>query len=533
MFTMNFIRDSLTRPTANVGKRWRAPSDQAPQTIHRCWSLRSLSQRNGGLKTPEKSDAAEREVRGAMYQRLEQMTEDGLEAGGKSAEKAISQSGFDEELRKKLEDRIAAANPRSDFQQAFSQSEMTSAAGMGTRSIAGAQAWTGDEAVEDTALRMLTDTHKSKRVPMTPAVPAPRTRSPTAKPSSGRRIADARDKSAIYSTMKASGTMTREEREKYFTEVKERFAPGARDLPATLTGLASLANERIEEAIARGQFRNLPRGKKLDVDYNANSPFIDTTEYLMNKMIKKQDIVPPWIEKQQELVTAARVFRARIRNDWKRHAARTIASKGGTLQEQIQRAQEYAAAEAHGQRSVPENGVEQGEVGEHMSQISVSGQLEVALDKKGSPGTVDSGASDTDSAGAASATDMGAAVFRDEIWEKAERAFHHLSIETLNSQTRSYNLIAPQLAQKPYFSLERELNACFRDVAPHVATEIRKRALAPKMQLGASNLGTSAPLLGRFEASKARVHDEDLGKKGYGWRQFWADVWRRDGAGNM
>lgn len=66
----------------------------------------------------------------------------------------------------------------------------------------------------------------------------------------------------------------------------------------------------------------------------------------MNKMIQRQDIVPPWIEKQQELVKAARVFRQRLRNDWKRQAARTIASKGGSLREQMRTAELYALAEA-------------------------------------------------------------------------------------------------------------------------------------------------------------------------------------------
>lgn len=44
----------------------------------------------------------------------------------------------------------------------------------------------------------------------------------------------------------------------------------------------------------------------------------------MNGMIKKQDIVPPWIEKQQEVASAAATFRKRLRHDWKRHVARSV-----------------------------------------------------------------------------------------------------------------------------------------------------------------------------------------------------------------
>jgi hypothetical protein len=40
-------------------------------------------------------------------------------------------------------------------------------------------------------------------------------------------------------------------------ELKERFTPGARAMPNSIRGLAALANERIEDAIARGQFKVL------------------------------------------------------------------------------------------------------------------------------------------------------------------------------------------------------------------------------------------------------------------------------------
>ena len=62
-------------------------------------------------------------------------------------------------------------------------------------------------------------------------------------------------------------------------------------------------------------------------------------------MIKRQDLAPPWIDKQQELLSAVRVFRLRLRNDWKRHASRMMAIRGGSLQEQMARAEENARAE--------------------------------------------------------------------------------------------------------------------------------------------------------------------------------------------
>jgi len=199
---------------------------------------------------------------------------------------------------------------------------------------------------------MLTDAYKPMRGPS--KIPQPRAPAMSVdmrvkkavQKSQGQRLANARDRTSVYALSQDS-TLSEKEREAMRQQLKERFTSGARPMPVTLQGLAALANERIEDAIARGQFKNIARGKGTNVerDYTASSPFLDTTEYFMNKIIQKQEIVPPWIEKQQELVRAAAVFRSRLRADWKRHTARVIASKGGSLDEQVRRAEAYAAAE--------------------------------------------------------------------------------------------------------------------------------------------------------------------------------------------
>ena len=148
---------------------------------------------------------------------------------------------------------------------------------------------------------MLDDSHKKLRhgTPYKPPRPVVNLRpSPKKTISAADRLAAARDKTSIYAISQQSD-MSEKEREKYRKELKEWFSgPAARPMPVSITGLTSLANERIEDAIARGQFKNLPRGKGVNTerDYNANSPFLDTTEYFMNKIIQKQEIVPPWIE---------------------------------------------------------------------------------------------------------------------------------------------------------------------------------------------------------------------------------------------
>lgn len=335
-------------------------------------------------------DGEEREE-GALTRRLREMSEEALERGGHGAIKAVEEAGFSADLKAQLEQRIAAANLRS------SEADLPVSASRHTRDLATGEAWTGTESIHDASLRMLNDAHKPMRLgrpPRAPGVQMPKTVDTGHKRNReqrGVRLANARDRSGIYVSVKTDAEMDAQDREKQLQELKDRFDPNARVIvPGDISGLASLANKRIEDAIARGQFKNIPRGRGMNVerDHNASSPFIDTTEYFMNKIIQKQEIVPPWIEKQQELTAAASKFRSRLRAEWKRHAARMIASKGGSLQDQIRRAEAYAKAELNANPLKKKQEVltvveDDGQ----LSQISLSGELKVTPPPKDSTST--------------------------------------------------------------------------------------------------------------------------------------------------
>lgn len=509
-----------------------------------------------------------------MSRRLGQLSDESLEGGGRGARKAVEEAGFDKDLKRRLEERIASAGFKSQNAAALSEAELDTSgrgAGQGTKGIAAAQPWTGSESAFDTSLRMLTDTHKPMRsAPKIPNPTGPAARLPTrvdtgrsrARGSTGARLASARDRTSIYSTInQANATMSAEEREKYRAELKARFKGvtiGA--APATLQGLASLANERIEDAIARGQFKNIPRGQKVERDQNADNPFLDTTEYFMNKMIKKQDIVPPWIEKQQELISQATKFRSRLRNDWKRHAARTIASRGGSLPSQMRSAREYALAEEI-HNPVAKKKVEKLNTVDsegHVSQITLAGELKATPHQGQEEEHITVTATPLDAANAPTsdsadttvslppvaeaeitATPVSAPLsptqdalvpashpFRDPNWEKTELPYHTLTVKHLNTLTRSYNLQAPALAQKPYFSLARELNSCYAEVAPLVAEEIRSRALAPKPKMNyEANLSKGEKLFDRLGVNdRVRIAEDRRAK--YGFREMWRDMFK-------
>ncbi|KAI6780335.1 uncharacterized protein J7T54_005437 [Emericellopsis cladophorae] len=489
------------------------------------------------------SDDSSRPVAGAMSRRLQEATEEALQTGGRAGRRAVEDAGFDDELKQKLLDKVQDANFRNDFASAFAQADMTPAAGEGTRSIASAQAWTGEETTHDAVLRMLSDAKKplqpglrakfqpppvDMRIRREPVVSAPQ-RVATARERAQHYAGAAAAAAAATATAPKGGSvkdkgLDAEEREALRSEFRERFAPGARAMPNSITGLAALANERIEDAIARGQFKDIPRGRGIERDTRANNPFIDTTEYIMNKMIQRQEIVPPWIEKQQDLVRQADIFRARLRVEWKRHVARTIASKGGSLLEQMSRAELYARAEQV-----------------HNPRLRRVDQIAVAASSTDDPVMVKIRQPVVDDAAAAATGEprqqqqqqqqdlpgeILPAPFRDPEWERTEAGYLQLSIENLNKMTREYNLMAPDLAKKPYFSLPREMASLYADVAPEVAREIQDRATRPRQTisvLGAADKKASSFLQHFKTNDRPRVLESR--EKAYGLREWWRELW--------
>ena len=521
-------------------------------------------------KEGQQAAVKDEEDEGAFTRRMRSMSEEALESGGHGARKAVEEAGFSAELKAQLEQRIAGASVQSP------EVKLPASASRHTRDLATSEAWTGTESIHDASLRMLNDAHKplrmGRRAAPGPAVQMPQnmdTGRRRTNAGQGLRLANARDRTNVYASVQSDDSIEETERQQRLQALKDRFEPGARAIvPGSIQGLASLANKRIEDAIARGQFKNIPRGKGKNVerDHNANSPFIDTTEYFMNKIIQKQEIVPPWIEKQQELTSAASKFRSRLRADWKRHAARMIASAGGSLQDQVRRAEAYARAEQIANPSkVKKETLTTVDQDGHMSQISLSGELKrSSSDPSGSTlvseitaekTPLDSGAEPAPAAtttqtievpladpaaNAAAATSEPTAerqpatqpaprapltVFRDPLWLSNETSYLTVAIADLNSKARSYNLQAPELARKPYFNLDRELKTCYSDVAPLLAEAILERARKP-VKKPSDSFGAQLSergIMGTLGGAPVKIRDERTTKQ-YGFRQFWSDL---------
>lgn len=388
-------------------------------------------------------------------------------------------NAFATELKSQLADRLASASFASEHAQAISLARIPSSAPKHARDIAGSQVWTGTESTEDAVLRMLVDSHKKMRGgkprPQTVNIPVdlrpPSTLMP--KRTGAARLASAKEKSMYYS----AGGETAEERAQLREMLTERFQ-GPSHSVASVSTLMSLADQRIEDARARGQFENLPRGKPIERDHNASSPFIDTTEYFLNKMIQRQEVLPPWVEKQQELTGAVTRFRERLQREWLRFCARELASAGGDLDEKCRRAASYARAERRAE--------------------IIAKREQAVKDGKGIEGCEPIPDGPTE-------------VFRSAEWLEKERSYLELSLKKLNDLTRSYNIIAPELAKKPYLSLEREMERCYRAVAGKLEEEIRQRALAPRKPQS----------LGQGWMPKSVFYEKQEPK--YGFRELWRD----------
>lgn len=491
---------------------------------------------------------------GAMSRRLQSATEEALYEGGSAGRKAVEEAGFSDELKAKLLDRLQDTDFKSTYSASITEASMPAYGGRASRDIATAKPWTGQEATADAVHRMLQDAHKPLKptlrgknaAPLVDLRLQPRTRQ-----TSGQRLAAAKEKTNNYN-LAQDPNLTEKEREEIRAGLNERFGPAVRGggAPTSFRGIEGLANKRIEDAIARGQFKDIPRGQgALDLTRHGN-PFIDTTEYLLNNMIKRQEIVPPWIEKQQEVVSTAENFRARIRMEWKRHAARTISSRGGSLEEQIRRAELYAASERKfnprkrdvagtpmqitvGGNPLMQSLVEEVAAAGLESEFSGPEAAAVATDAPAPEplvteiGVAPESASTETTAIPALDTTLSSpqpispstplpAPLRDEGWLKTEQSYFELVISNLNSLTRSYNLMAPELAKKPYFSLERELKAMYADVAGELADEIRYRASQPRKVDGGARQGKGAGVLEGFTAGhKAKIYDEMKPKYGF------------------
>ncbi|ORY77284.1 hypothetical protein BCR37DRAFT_400543 [Protomyces lactucae-debilis] len=262
------------------------------------------------------------------------------------------------------------------------------------------------------------------------------------------RVAKAREHTSSYKAKKAH------EKSKEYLSLEEKYRPA----PSSLEGLQSLAEERIDEARRNGAFKNLDgKGKRLDLAEAKST--IDRTEYFLNKIIKKQGALPPFVDAQVNVDRSIAAFRYSLQSLWIETCCKLIALSGGTLEAQRRRAEEYAEAERTGRDRL-----------------------------------------------------------RDANFVKRETPFMIAQVNALNAQIRGYNVIAPFNSRRGYLSLQAELDQCYRNAAPIIPRSLVERANAPKFKDSAAYKAkyTHTPLLDHlFGKQKSQFYERNDGVYGF------------------
>ncbi len=424
----------------------------ATQNLYICIVTRNYSQRTINSDRSKPGDRNQDDDEGALRRRFEQLAEDaypskddpmaGITKDALPIRDTTTNSNkrpdaeIDPTLKAemaKILERIQQTEITDKYPQHIAYSKLSSDASKHIRDIAGAKPWTGEEDVRDTALRMLMDKYKPLKIKknnsfQTNTYNSSRTSNPR-RASLQERLSNAREISLDYSLQKhsqpessKSETKSHEEDTRFKEMYKERLLGPSLLVPtsfeSTTHAIKAAADRKIEEARRRGAFDNLPRNQKMKEDYNANSPYINTTEYYLNNILKRQNISPPWIEKQNSVDVEIRTFRDNLKLSWKKKAVLIINDRytSESLEKKIVEAKEYCI---------------------HESSSSSSKTL------------------------------------RDLKWERNQKKYLNTALEKLNDSIRSYNLQAPSPSRKHYLSLEKELQLCYKNVANELVDAVK------------------------------------------------------------
>ena len=99
--------------------------------------------------------------------------------------------------------------------------------------------------------------------------------------------------------------------EQYQTPPEEQ---PAKKKPTSAKERQALVEQRIQEAMERGEFDNLPgKGKPLRLDDN---PYLEPGQELAFGLLKRNGFAPEWIERDKEIRKEIDTVRHRLRQAW-------------------------------------------------------------------------------------------------------------------------------------------------------------------------------------------------------------------------
>lgn len=354
---------------------------------------------------------------GAMKERLARLAE---EAKPIKEDPNAGRPHFEDENQQRIWDELydsvsdGGRRYRYDNQKEIGFTKIPEYAPQHSKQIALNLPWRGEESLIDMSNRMLHDSKPVSKIVKSSTLETKRTR----KTSISDRLSRAREGTLDYKLNKDSKDEKLEEDPMFSQLYRDRFLSAG---GTPFSTIESIASQRIEDAIARNEFKDIPRGTKSQKDLRASSPFIDTTQYFLNKMIQRQGAAPPWIEKQAKVNDMAENMRRMILEGWKSRAIKIFLER-----------HENAASDAHEKLRMAKETVQE-----------LKHSMEAAK------------------------------------WLEENKEYHTELIRDINSSIRGYNLQAPGSARKGYLELERELEAMFDKAAENILTAYENH-LIPK-----------------------------------------------------
>ena len=122
------MRSTSAWISSNCLRAYSPPTIRSQKPIAlRTFSSHSLLAARKATSPSDDDEDAKQNVgqgEGAMSRRLSEMAEETMDTGGKSDRKLMQDAGFSEELKRKLEERIAQTAFQAENQQAFSEVNM-------------------------------------------------------------------------------------------------------------------------------------------------------------------------------------------------------------------------------------------------------------------------------------------------------------------------------------------------------------------------------------------------------------------------
>ncbi|GMM38775.1 hypothetical protein DASC09_061140 [Saccharomycopsis crataegensis] len=322
-----------------------------------------------------------------------------------SAKKISDGSMVDSNIKlSKIYDEIAQKEYDENFFKEISYSKIPPYADKLTKDIAISKPWRGEQGASEISARITNDSNKyiKKRVST-----APTGFELKKKLTVPERMIRAKENSLDYTLLKH----TSEEDSKFREMMREKLLGPEQVTRVSFSDAFFLADAKIADAKAKGQFNNLPKGKPLDHTYQQN-PYLDTTDYHLNNILKRQEVKIPWIEKQGSVAIEVKKFRENLKKEWVTRAVHKIDNmkKNDTGDDKLKCAEYYS---------------------------------------------------------------VNYAKLIDRSWEDQKKKFLNLSIRHLNDSIRGYNLQAPMASHIFYLVEEKELARCYKDGSKEIVSAMK------------------------------------------------------------